>query len=85
VDPARFRDPAAKNLEEYREIVEERFPFARWYFGHYHQNVAIQPASRRTKLIYTCLYGNVESITKIVGTAAKITKQFAFGKPVEGF
>jgi hypothetical protein len=35
VDPARFRDPAAKNLEEYCEIVEEHFPFARWYFGHY--------------------------------------------------
>ena len=59
VEPERLADPAAKVLEEYRQLVERKFPHAFWFFGHYHRNVCFPPVKWLSNLTYYCLYENI--------------------------
>ena len=63
-EAARFTDPAAKALEEYRLIIEVRFPHAHWFYGHYHENVTYPPIKWLTNLTYTCIYERIYAINE---------------------
>jgi hypothetical protein len=67
IEIMRLNDPVTKILEAYRLILEDRFPWALWYFGHYHRNLAYPPISGLTQLTYTCLYENIDVINSIAG------------------
>ena len=59
VEPESLADPTAKVLEEYRQLIERKFPHAFWFFGHYHRDDCYPPVECLSNLTYCCLFENI--------------------------